>query len=178
MYALVMCLDHKSQKEVKKVWKQLAAESLSHYAYEVREREPHVTLASFDYLDETILKNLSLLTRKTDCLRVKISHIGAFVGAPMITLNIDKSKDLIYFHEQVHQILETIVDKKSLYSPANWLPHITFANRISHDKLEKVFNRCHDFWKLKEVDILSLKVIEIVVDEKLINVVAEFKLKK
>ncbi|CRH93213.1 Uncharacterised protein [Chlamydia trachomatis] len=51
MYAVILCFDQQVEAAVRAIWRELADKQISNYAAQVRERKPHITLASFDGLE-------------------------------------------------------------------------------------------------------------------------------
>lgn len=51
MYGIIALFDDELNKKILKLWQELKNESISTYAFEVRNRKPHLTIASYSELD-------------------------------------------------------------------------------------------------------------------------------
>ncbi|KXU15971.1 hypothetical protein SORDD17_00791 [Streptococcus oralis] len=116
---------------------------LSDYAYEVKNREPHLTLASLEKLDlatiQSIMKKLSVHYAP---IKLNISSISSFLGSPIITLNPVKTLELTAFHADLHGKISNYIAPFSAYLPQYWVPHLTLANRVAEDKLASAYFHC------------------------------------
>ena len=88
MFALIMTLDDNLQATIKDFWKELSDAQLSQYAYEVTDREPHITLASFDEgtTKDDIMKGLETLILPDKSIDISFTSIGSFINANIIFL--------------------------------------------------------------------------------------------
>ncbi|MBM7643000.1 2'-5' RNA ligase family protein [Streptococcus loxodontisalivarius] len=161
MYALIAIFDRDSRKQIKELWDYLNREGISDYAFQVENREPHLTIADFEFIDSTNLQSIENFVRNVPTPTLTIAGISSFLETNIITLSIDKKQALVTWHDNFYNILSEIVDRESFYSPKNWLPHITIANRVSCDKLGIAFELSHRIWSKKEVEISALQVIKI-----------------
>lgn len=85
---LVINTNSSLQKAIKDFWKELSDAQLSQYAYEVTDREPHITLASFDEgtTKDDIIKGLETLTFPDKPIDISFTSIGSFINANIIFL--------------------------------------------------------------------------------------------
>lgn len=67
-------------------------------------------------------------------------------------------------HFDIHQQLSDYLSKDSLYSPNNWVPHLTIANRIAEDKMAKAYHYCLKHLSLSEGKVIGIKLISITPD--------------
>lgn len=163
---LVINTNSSLQKAIKDFWKELSDAQLSQYAYEVTDREPHITFASFDEgtPKDDIIKSLEDLTLPNSPIDISFTSIGSFINANIIFLSPIKNQQMTQLHSNIHRQLGTYIDKNSLYSPNNWVPHLTIANRIAEDKMAKAYHYCLKHLSLSEGKITGIKLISITPD--------------
>ncbi|UVF02722.1 2'-5' RNA ligase family protein [Streptococcus equinus] len=166
MFALIMTLDDNLQATIKEFWKELSDAQLSQYAYEVTDREPHITLASFDEgtTKDDIIKGLETLTLPDKPIDISFTSIGSFINANIIFFSPIKTPQMSKLHFDIHQQLSDYLSKDSLYSPNNWVPHLTIANRIAEDKMAKAYHYCLKHLSLSEGKVIGIKLISITPD--------------
>ncbi|MER2261479.1 MAG: hypothetical protein ABS934_05640 [Psychrobacillus sp.] len=51
MFGIIALFDDQLNKRILKLWQELNDESISSYAFEVNDRKPHITIASYSKLD-------------------------------------------------------------------------------------------------------------------------------
>lgn len=172
MFALIMTLDDNLQATIKEFWKELSDAQLSQYAYEVTDREPHITLASFDEgtPKDDIIKSLEVLTLPNSPIDISFTSIGSFINANIIFLSPIKNQQMTQLHSNIHRQLGTYIDKNSLYSPNNWVPHLTIANRIAENKLDKTYHYCLKHLPIFKGKIIGIKLISITLNNQVQDV--------
>lgn len=162
MYALIAILDENTEKIIKNIWQEMSDQNLSHYAYEVYNREPHITLASFETTNlKAVIEKLRIILSKYSYQPVTFNHLSTFLGSRMLTLNPVKTVELSRFHQTIHQALSLDVEFLPLYIPQNWVPHLTLANRISEDKIALTYKYCLERCMILSSHIISVKIIKI-----------------
>lgn len=169
---LVINTNSSLQKAIKDFWKELSDAQLSQYAYEVTDREPHITLASFDEgtPKDDIIKSLEDLTLPNSPIDISFTSIGSFINANIIFLSPIKNQQMTQLHSNIHRQLGTYIDKNSLYSPNNWVPHLTIANRIAEDKLDKTYHYCLKHLPIFKGKIIGIKLISITLNNQVQDV--------
>ncbi|WP_423831888.1 2'-5' RNA ligase family protein [Streptococcus equinus] len=169
---LVINTNSSLQKAIKDFWKELSDAQLSQYAYEVTDREPHITLASFDEgtPKDDIIKSLEDLTLPNSPIDISFTSIGSFINANIIFLSPIKNQQITQLHSNIHRQLGTYIDKNSLYSPNNWVPHLTIANRIAEDKLDKTYHYCLKHLPIFKGKIVGIKLISITLNNQVQDV--------
>lgn len=177
-YAIIALLDEQLQQKIQAIWQGLSENNLSHYAYEVENREPHITLASLEGVGSDIEQLCFILENaleKQESLAVDVGMIGSFFGGRIVTLNPVKSPELTVFHFNLHQKLTAYVSDASNYAPDYWVPHITLANRIDDEKIAPLYAYCLEHCEPLSGFIRKIKLIEIR-DEKRVVDIAEINL--
>jgi hypothetical protein len=144
MYGLIAIFDERTDELIKNTWKELKEKSISTYAYEVKNRKPHITLASYNNLNETdFIKQMNETYKNQSEIGITFNTIGTFLNSGALFFSPTVTKDLIEFHFNHHKDFKRFNDNpNSLYSPDNWIPHCTIANRLSSEKLNEAFNYC------------------------------------
>jgi 2'-5' RNA ligase len=144
MYGVIALFDEKSEQFIKDIWRNLRDLGISNYAYEVEDRRPHLTLASYTNLDlEAFKKKMNRVYENQRVLPVTFSSIGSFIGSGTLFFSPTITKNLMDFHLQYHLQLEGFTnDPDSIYLPDKWIPHCTIANRLSPRKLSEAFHFC------------------------------------
>ena len=51
-YAFVGYLDHETEVNFRRLWKDLSEQNISHYGVETKGKRPHITIADYDALDK------------------------------------------------------------------------------------------------------------------------------
>lgn len=177
MYAIIATLDDQSNEMIQETWYQLKELSLSDYAYEVTNRESHITLASFEVDDIDSVMNI--LDAQLDAvlpIEISFQSLGSFLGSRIVFLSPTKTPDLINLHNQIHALLKDVIAPDSQYAPAKWIPHVTIANRIEEDKVAKVYSYCLNNLTVTRGHIIAVKLIAIS-DDKEVSTIYEYSLK-
>lgn len=162
MYAVIGIFEQELIDQVHEIWEGLRAENLSHYADEVENREPHVTLASFETEDINVwVEKLRLCLSSYSRLSLHFNQLSSFLGARILTLNPIKTLELSQFHLAIHQVLAEAVSSASLYHPDNWIPHLTLANRVPEEKFVRAYAYCLERLRPLSAQMIAVKVIKI-----------------
>jgi len=144
MYGLIALFDEKTEQIIKDIWKELKEQSISFYAYEVEDRIPHITLASYNDLNQSFFtQQMDDYYDGTQAIDITFNTIGSFLNSGALFLSPTVTKDLIELHTNHHKNFDQFNDDPdSLYIPNRWIPHCTIANRLSPVKLSKAFDYC------------------------------------
>lgn len=162
MYAIIATLDRQTEKVIRGIWNELKELSLSDYAYEVKDREPHITLASFEVDDiDSVIKILYSRLNPVLPLKITFQSLGSFLGTNIVYLSPTKTPDVMNLHSRIHELFKEIIEPDSQYAPLNWIPHLTIANRIDEDKLAEIYRYCLNQISNQDAFIINLKLIEI-----------------
>ncbi|MFJ7935579.1 2'-5' RNA ligase family protein [Sporosarcina sp. NPDC096371] len=163
MYAIIAVFDEKTEQIIKDIWKELKDLSISFYAYEVENRKPHITLAS--YMDINIaeyVRQMEVFYKDQESINVSLNSIGSFMNSGTLFFSPTVTKDLFELHSDHHKEFKQFNDDpSSLYLPDRWIPHCTIANRLSPEKLSEAFNYCSKrnntlFAQIKEIALIDV----------------------
>ena len=144
MYALVAMFDSKTEKLIRKIWKGLEDNNISYYASEVKDRVPHMTIASYNDLSvEPFIDRLETYYDNKDSIPISFQTVGSFLNTTTLFYTPTVTAALLNFHEEHHQhFKEYNDDSHSLYLPSKWVPHCTLTNRLSREKLKDAYQYC------------------------------------
>ncbi|MFD1851287.1 2'-5' RNA ligase family protein [Oceanobacillus bengalensis] len=159
MYGLIAIFDETTEELIKNIWKELKDNFISSYAYEVEDRKPHITLASYNNINKKdFIKQMDVTYQNQSVIDIKFNTIGSFLSSGALFFSPTTTKDLIEFHLNHHKDFESFNDNpNSLYLPNNWIPHCTIANRLSQEKLNQAFDYCS-----KRHRTIRGKIVEVV----------------
>ena len=136
MYALVACFDTRTETTVRELWDELSLRGISQYAFEVENRTPHVTLASYETLSvEAFIQQMDEWYPMQSRFELTFQSIGSFLNTNILYLTPLVDDRLLHFHRRHHDVFQTFHDSdSSMYVPSRWVPHCTLANRLSETK--------------------------------------------
>lgn len=163
MYGFIAVFDDATEQLVKNIWAELHEKTISSYAYEVKDRIPHITIASYNRLNtEQFMKHMDVHYCDQSALDITFSSIGTFLQSGALYLAPTVTKQLLTFHENHHKNFQHFNDDpESLYLPGRWIPHCTLANRLPQEKLIEAFKYCSErietvFAQIQEVALIDL----------------------
>lgn len=164
MYGIVIHFDFETESFIKRLWVELSESCISKYAEEVRNRRPHITLASYNDLKTTeFIDTFEAFYSNKTKFEIKLSMIGVFINSGTLFLAPTPTLELIAFHESYHNKFN-MYEKNSnpQYMPNNWIPHCTIANRLSEEKLLEAIRFCNRRIRdivttINEVSIIKLE---------------------
>lgn len=162
MYGLIATFDEYTEMQIKNIWQELKEREISSYAYEVENRTPHITLASYSNLDTAdFVRQMAIFYSDRQMIDFTFSTIGSFLNSGTLFFQPTVTNELLTLHSRHHQYFKKYNnDSDSLYLPNNWIPHCTIANRLSSDKLVEAFEYCS-----KSTDSIVGKITEIALIE-------------
>ncbi len=162
MYGVIALFDEKMEQTIINLWKDLKEKSISNYAFEVQNRRPHITLASYNKINKTdFIQLLDELYDDKKAIDIKLNAIGSFVNSGTLFFSPTVTKELVELHANHHSVFEQFNDvPNSLYLPNSWMPHCTIANRLTPKKLVEAFDYCSkikdaNYGKIKEIAIIE-----------------------
>lgn len=157
MYGLIALFNQKTEQMIRDIWKELKEKSISSYAYEVEDRKPHITIASYNDINKSnFIKQMDDFYNDKPAIDVIFNTIGSFLNSGALFYSPTITNDLLEFHSNHHRKFEKFNDNpNSLYLPDKWIPHCTIANRLSPEKLLEAFNLC------SKRNTISAKITEI-----------------
>ena len=133
--------------------------STSFYGEEVKERRPHITIASYNDVD------ISEFARRMDEYysdKTALNNTFGFSGSGTLFFAPTVTRELIDFHMRHHEHFSEFNDHTdSLYVPGRLVPQCTIVNRLSHEKLIEAFSYCvrKDQIKGKIKKVTLMKVV-------------------
>ncbi|KAA0547209.1 2'-5' RNA ligase family protein [Bacillus sp. BGMRC 2118] len=144
MYAIIALFDQATEQNIQQVWKELKEESISSYAYEVINRRPHITLASYEKLNENeFIDLMDQYYKDKRATNITISSIGSFLNSGTLYYSPTVTNELMELHLGHHTYFQPFNDNPdSLYLPGKWIPHCTIANRLTTEKLVEAYVYC------------------------------------
>jgi hypothetical protein len=160
MYGIIGLFDKETDNKIRMIWEELHAESISFYAEEVVDRKPHITLGSYETLDEgECIRKLDEFYQGQSCLDISFASLGTFLNSGALYLAPVVTSELLHLHKRHHeQFNQFNQNTQSLYSPNQWIPHCTLANRLTTAKLTQAFNYC-----LNRVQPITGKLTEVAI---------------
>lgn len=163
MYGVIALFDEQTEQLMKDIWKELKDKSISTYAYEVENRRPHITLASYSILNKTdYMKMMDEFYNEKPTINITFNVIGSFLNSGTLFFSPTVTKELFEFHANHHRNFQHFNDNpNSLYLPNRWIPHCTITNRLSSEKLLEAFNYCSQRNDMIHGKIKELAIIEV-----------------
>ncbi|MFJ8064035.1 2'-5' RNA ligase family protein [Psychrobacillus sp. NPDC096426] len=163
MYGIIALFDEQTEQMITDIWKELKEKSISYYAYEVENRRPHITLASYNkiYKNE-YMKLMDEFYNDKQAIDITFNAIGSFLNSGTLFFSPTVTEELFEFHANHHRNFQQFNDDpNSFYLPNSWIPHCTIANRLSSEKLLEAFDCCSKrndiiYGKIKEVAIIKV----------------------
>ncbi|HWJ76459.1 MAG TPA: hypothetical protein VNR61_00085 [Niallia sp.] len=80
MYALVALFNHDLEIQIEDIWNDLETANISYYAKEVKDRVPHITLASYSEIHvEALIKYIKENYNNMKSIPINFQSIGSFL---------------------------------------------------------------------------------------------------
>lgn len=99
MYAVIACFDTKTESTIRTLWYELKVRGISEYAFEVENRTPHVTLASYETLMvEPFIHQMDAWYPMQSGFEVMFQSIGSFLSTSILYLAPVVDEALLHFH--------------------------------------------------------------------------------
>lgn len=99
MYAVIACFDTKTESTIRTLWYELKVRGISEYAFEVENRTPHVTLASYETLMvEPFIQQMDAWYPMQSGFEVMFQSIGSFLSTSILYLAPVVDEALLHFH--------------------------------------------------------------------------------
>ncbi|MDG4656320.1 2'-5' RNA ligase family protein [Ectobacillus antri] len=161
MYAIIALFEEETHQQVIRIWNELADLRISHYAQEIENRQPHITLASYDKLEEiSFIERMDMCYQATQRIPITLCTIGTFISSGALFWAPAPTKELLDFHERHHDLLSGFAaEGPSLYEPGCWVPHCTIANRLTADKLAEAVLYCTNKLPVQNAFLTKLALI-------------------
>lgn len=162
MYGLIALFDQNTEQLIKEIWKELKMQSISFYAEEVENRKPHITLASYNQLEQgDFIQWMDQFYDSISQVEITFNTLGTFLNSGTLFLTPTMSTSLSNLHRNHHDYFKKFNDNPdSLYLPGKWIPHCTLANRLTHKKLCEAFSYCSQKIGTIQARITEVALIE------------------
>ncbi|WP_456274566.1 2'-5' RNA ligase family protein [Bacillus sp. AK031] len=158
MYGVIGLFDEHTGNKIRTIWEELKEQSISFYAEEVVDRKPHITLASYKEMNEAeFSKKMAEIYKAQSCVDISFPSLGSFLNSGALYLAPLVTNELLDLHKRHHEQFACINHyAQTLYSPNQWIPHCTLANRLTQEKLSQAFIHC-----LKREQPIAGKITEV-----------------
>jgi 2'-5' RNA ligase len=164
MYGVIALFDKQTEKEINELWMELKEMGLSTYAFEVEDRRPHVTIASYNSIDEEkLIKKMDDYYNNVHSLAITFHSVCSFFNMGILYYSPIVTTELLRFHGNHHTYFESFnSDHNSMYLPEKWVPHCTIANRITSENVATAYEYCLNRFdrivgKIEEIAIIKIK---------------------
>jgi 2'-5' RNA ligase len=143
-YVFVGYLDHETEVNFRRLWKDLSEQNISHYGVETKGKRPHITIADYDALDKNRFIQLAdRFYEDKEKVDLTLNTLGIFIGTGTLFTAPTLSTELLDFHSSHHDYFRTFnQNETSFYLPSKWSPHCTIASRLDEDKMVQAFSYC------------------------------------
>ncbi|EDL66279.1 2'-5' RNA ligase family protein [Bacillus sp. SG-1] len=158
MYGVIAVFDKETDEAIREVWQELHEKSISFYAHEVMDRIPHITLGSYEKIDErSFIERMDEVYSREKPIDIHFTSLGSFLKSGALYLPPVMTEELKGLHSR-HYLAFTQWNNcaSTLYMPDKWIPHCTLANRLSQEKLSEAFLYC-----LNRLDNISGEITDI-----------------
>lgn len=167
MYGFIALFERKTEELIKDIWRDLRKQSISFYAEEIKDRRPHITIASYNQLErDKFIQSMDHFYAATPELEIVFNTLGTFLNSGTLFISPTMSAPLSNLHRNHHDHFKKYNDNPdSLYLPGNWIPHCTLANRLSHEKLSDAFAYCTQKISTIKAKITEVALIETILED-------------
>lgn len=167
-YAVVAYLDSQINNQFTSLWQALSDQNITDYGVRPKGKRPHLTLADYDEIEaEIIEKHFKDVYRDVCPIEIQLSVLGSFIGTGTLFFAPTFSMALRDFHANHHQMFD--IEQKlgmSLYSPGNWIPHVTIASRLNEQQMIQAFSYSRSVFQRIEATITEVSLIKVVSNSK------------
>ncbi|MBE9917777.1 2'-5' RNA ligase family protein [Paenibacillus donghaensis] len=163
MYGVVLHLDSDTEQKIVKLWKELDGLEISHYAEEIPDRRPHITLADYSELDEKTFTEMfrAFYSSKTK-FTLTLGVLGTFLQSGTLFLAPTPTLKLIELHADHHDHFKEYAGfSNPLYAPGMWIPHSTIANRLNGQKLAEALRYCTGKSQVLTAEVVEISIIKL-----------------
>ncbi|RLQ93299.1 2'-5' RNA ligase family protein [Falsibacillus albus] len=166
MYAAVLHFEDKAEKEIKRIWHSLSKEGITDYAFEIKHRNPHITMASYEQLplDQFESEFMSHFNHVSS-FTLSFQTLGTFIQSGALFLSPVPTGSFMQIHEDYHRNFIKYQDPNSLYVPEKWIPHCTLANRLNDAKLLEALHHCTRILGPIQAKVTEAALIQVCKDE-------------
>lgn len=151
-YAIELYYDKATENRIFALAKVIADRGISTKYLEWKTR-PHLTLACFNDVDETLcMEKLKSFAQNHKNMPAYIGSVGMFNDTKTIFVSPVMNSDMYQFHRELHDCLQEFdTNGWEWYCPDRWVPHCTIA--LMKEDVEEAFLRAsecvlHEFQKI------------------------------
>ncbi len=168
LYGVVLSFDAHTEKAIRKLWKELSDHGISHYAQEIENRKPHLTIADYSELNNEAeyCEQFARYYESASKMSLGFGTLGTFLNSGALFLSPNPTKKLLDFHSDHHRHFHTYSDfSNPVYHPGQWIPHCTIANGLDGEKLSEALRYATKRLTAIEAEVREVSLIKIVPDE-------------
>ncbi|ANX11275.1 hypothetical protein ABE41_004600 [Fictibacillus arsenicus] len=161
MYGILGFLDRDTEEKIDELRQGMKEAGITDYGM-----RPHVTIATHHELEvEFFKKEMEEYFKNQSAIELFFPSIGMFLNSGTLYAAPTKDPSLTDFHSRYHKRFMGITDSKSLYVPAQWVPHCTIASHLTHEKLVEAFDYSVKYLEPFTAKIESVELLELVFDD-------------
>ncbi|PAD39183.1 hypothetical protein CHH53_07720 [Terribacillus sp. 7520-G] len=161
LYALAGFFDASTEKSITALWEELLEKDITDYAFRRKGHRPHLTFASFHEADNQLIYGMEQITKQYDPLPLSFQLFGSFMGKDAFLLLPNPSASLM----QLQRKISALHMPAPLYTPDNWIPHITLANYLSQTQYAAVQQLAKDRLHPFTATMIRLALIQVTENE-------------
>lgn len=161
MYGILGFLDRETEEKIEGLRAGMKKAGIADYGM-----RPHVTIATHNELEvEIFKKEMEDYFLNQPAVELFFPSIGMFLNSGTLYAAPTKDPSLTDFHTSYHERFKGVIDPKSLYAPAQWVPHCTIASHLTHEKLVEAFDYSVKNLEPFTARIVSIELLELEFDE-------------
>jgi 2'-5' RNA ligase len=161
MYGILGFLDRDTEEKIDELRQGMKEAGITDYGM-----RPHVTIATHHELEvEFFKKEMEEYFKNQSAIELFFPSIGMFLNSGTLYAAPTKDPGLTDVHSRYHKRFMGITDPKSLYAPAQWVPHCTIASHLTHEKLVEAFDYSVKYLEPFTAKIESVELLELVFDD-------------
>ncbi|GGE27721.1 2'-5' RNA ligase family protein [Streptococcus himalayensis] len=169
MYAVITIFDEETNQKIHGIWDGLAKEHISTYGFQVPNRRPHITLASFEKVPDMqyFSEQLAKFCAGQTVVELQLSLLGTFLDSRVLGLFPVVTDELYDLHRNIHQLLSEFKNENSLYRPGKWVPHCTLVNHEKEADLEQAYTYCRTHFSSFSGQLTEMIVLQFHTSQKI-----------
>ncbi len=129
MLAIASLLDPAADQQTRNLWQTLEEKC---GLYEIKTAPfPHLSWFGCEDLQwKPVREKLTSIARSLPSFTLRTSGLGLFSGpVPVLYVGIVKTLELTEIHSRIwHRLKKNLINPNELFSPENWVPHVTIAH--------------------------------------------------
>ncbi|WP_188525535.1 2'-5' RNA ligase family protein [Saccharibacillus endophyticus] len=150
------------------MWKELSDRGISHYAQEIENRKPHLTIADYSELNNEAeyCEQFVRYYESASKMSLGFGALGTFIDSGALFLSPNPTKKLLDFHFDHHRHFHAYSSfSNPVYHPGQWIPHCMIANRLDDVKLSEALRFATKSLTAIEAEVQEVSLIKIIHDE-------------